>query len=426
MRRMASSKICPILSAKIMSQSKEELPVIVQLKERDSRLENGIMNIATEVKGHLPIINGIACNLSTDIIYRLADNPDIEYISFDSQVFTQLDIAVPTVEGYLPHENRYKGKGITIAVIDTGVSPHADLTKPNNRIVGFKDFVNHKDKPYDDNGHGTHVAGIIAGNGYSSNGKYIGIAPESNILGIKALNGQGSGNLSTIIAAISYAVETKEKYNTKVLNLSFGTPANNDCNKDPLCRACREAEKKGLIVVAAAGNSGPNEGTILSPGISPNVITVGAVNDKRTIDPRDDVVAPFSSRGPTKEGLNKPDIVAPGVNINSLSNSQLDGYKALSGTSMATPLVSGAVALLLEKHDNLSFSQVKEKLLNSCIDLKDNRKNQGAGLLNLKALFDEGDNFSNDNALSYRKDEKGFLESIIVLLIVLFLLDSKI
>ncbi|HSH35067.1 MAG TPA: peptidase S8, partial [Schnuerera sp.] len=141
MRKMSSSKICPILSAKIMSQSKEELPVIVQLKEKDIRLKDGIMNLSTKVKGPLPIINGVACNLSTDLIYRLASNPDIEYISFDSKVFTQLDIAVPTVGGYFPHEKGLKGKGITTAVIDTGVAPHQDLTTPNNRIVGFKDLV---------------------------------------------------------------------------------------------------------------------------------------------------------------------------------------------------------------------------------------------------------------------------------------------
>jgi len=427
MRRLNNSKICPILSSKIMSQSKEELPVIVQLKGKDDGLKNGIIDLSTKVKGPLPIINGVACNLSTEIIYRLASSPEIEYISFDSKVFTQLDIAIPTVEGSFSYERAYKGKGVTVAVIDTGVAPHEDLVIPNNRIIGFKDLVNNRSAPYDDNGHGTHVAGIIAGNGYSSRGKYTGIAPESNILAIKALDSEGSGNSSNIIAAISYAIETKEQYNTKVLNLSFGSPANNNCSKDPLCKAVAEAEKAGLIVVVAAGNSGPNEKTILSPGISPNVITVGAVDDKRTIDPSDDIIASFSSRGPTNDGLAKPDIVAPGVSINSLSNSRLDGYKALSGTSMSTPLVSGAIALLLNIYGDLKPYEVKEKLLKSCIDLKDSKEKQGNGMLNLKLLLnDEKDNLSNSGHVKPPNSEEELFEIIIMILIILFLLDSKI
>lgn len=431
MRKIGNSKICPILSAKIMSQSKEELPVIVQLRESNTELENGIMDISTKVKSSLPLINGIACNLTTDIIYGLANNPDIEYISFDSKVFTQLDIAVPTMEARFPHERGYRGAGITIAVIDTGVSPHQDLTRPANRIVGFKDFINKKSFPYDDNGHGTHVAGIIAGNGYSSRGKYAGIAPESNILAIKALNGEGSGNTSNIIAAISYAIETKDQYNTKILNLSIGSPANNNCSKDPLCKAVDEAMKSGLIVVAAAGNSGPSDKTILSPGINPNVITVGAVDDKRTIDPTDDTIAPFSSRGPTNEGYPKPDVVAPGVNINSLSNTKLDSYSSLSGTSMATPLVSGAVALLLNKYNNLKPKEVKDKLLKSCIDLKDSKEIQGAGLLNLQKLFFEPSKEKANDAKKEGRRRNSFFgdeisETLLILILVFLLLDKNI
>ena len=429
MRRMSNSKICPILSAKIMSQSKEELPVIVQLKEGNTELENGIMSLSTRVKSSLPLINGIACNLTTDIIYRLANSPNIEYISFDSKVFTQLDIAVPTIEAQFPHERGYKGKGITIAVIDTGVAPHQDLTRPVNRIVGFKDFINKKSSPYDDNGHGTHVSGIIASNGFSSRGKYTGVAPESNILAIKALDSEGSGNTSNIVSAISYAVETKNQYDTKILNLSIGSPANNSCQNDPLCKAVRKAVRSGLIVVVAAGNSGPDEKTILAPGISPDVITVGAVDDKRTINPKDDSIAPFSSRGPTNEGLVKPDVVAPGVNINSLSNSKLDGYNALSGTSMATPLVSGSVALLLNKHGSLSPRDVKKKLMSSCIDLKEPRENQGAGLLSLQKLFYEPDKEKANDIERKRRpptpDRNNLLENFLVLLLVLFLLDEN-
>ena len=430
MRGLNSSKLCPILGAKIMSQSNEELPVIIQLKRNDTRLEEGIMNLATKVKKRLSIIRGIACNLDTETIYRLANDPDIEYISFDVKVYALLDISVPTMEAHFPHEQGYKGEGITVAVIDTGVAPHYDLTRPVNRIIGFKDFINNKTSPYDDNGHGTHVAGIIAGNGYSSRGKYAGIAPEANILGIKALNNRGSGNMSDIIAAIEYAVKTKDEYNTKILNLSFGSPANNSYQKDPLCKAVKEAKNAGLIVVAAAGNSGPEPKTIVSPGISPDVITVGAIDDKRTIDPSDDEIARFSSRGPTNEGLTKPDLVAPGVNINSLSHIEEDGYISMSGTSMATPLISGTVALLLNKYGDLSPDQVKEKLINACIDLKDSKNNQGSGLVNLQKLFNEDETEEIEDKKGLKRSGSSFLgkdilEELLTILLIYYLLDKN-
>lgn len=431
MRRINSSKICPIIGAKVMSQSNEELPVIVQLRRDNSRIEDGIMNLSTKVKKRLPIIKGIACNLDTETIYRLANNPDIEYISFDLEVYALLDISVPTMEAHFPHDQGYTGKGVTIAVIDTGVAPHYDLTRPYNRIIGFKDFVNNKTSPYDDNGHGTHVAGIIAGNGYSSKGLYTGIAPEANILGIKALNNRGSGNMSDIIEAIEYAIKTKDEYNTKILNLSFGSPSNNSYLKDPLCKSVKEAKNAGLIVVAAAGNSGPQAKTIVSPGISPDVITVGAVDDKRTIDPSDDEIARFSSRGPTKEGLAKPDVVAPGVNINSLSHTDLSGYIPMSGTSMATPLISGSVALLLNKYGSMSPDDVKKKLMESCIDLKDSKDNQGSGLVNLQKLFnEETDNSKSDDIKENNKSNSSFLgkdilEELLTIFLVFYLLDKN-
>lgn len=425
MRRIRDSKICPILSAKLSSQSREELPVIVQGKNY-SKLNNLIFDMSGEVRSSLPLIGGIACKLSTESIYRLAEDIDIDYISFDSKVFALLDIASASVEANLPHRRGYTGEGVTVAIIDTGTSPHSDLLVPNERIVGFKDFVNNRSSPYDDNGHGTHIAGIIAGSGYSSNGKYTGIAPKANILPIKALDENGSGNTSDIIKAISWAIETKDQYNTKIINLSLGSPVNNPCSKDPLCKATKEATDNGLVVVVAAGNSGPSKKSILSPGISPNVITVGAVDDKRTPNTSDDTIASFSSRGPTKEGLNKPDIVAPGVNIMSLSNTKQNGYTSLSGTSMATPVISGAIALLLEKESNLSPDEIKRRLARSCIDLKEYKEDQGSGMISLNKLFRDSLEDKNNNLAPNEKpsfsSRNPYIENILTLLFVLFLL----
>ena len=435
MRRSRYDKLCPILSAKIMTQSSEEVPVIIQFKKNNSNAKEIILNSTNLLEANLPIIDAFSGYLSTDEIYSLSNNPNIDYISFDSRVYTLLDIASQSMEVYFPHDKGFQGEGITIAIIDTGLAPHYDLIRPKNRIIGFKDLINNKESPYDDNGHGTHVAGIIGGNGYSSRGKYKGVAPMSNILAIKALDKNGGGSTSKAIEAISYVIETKDKYNTRVINLSIGTPANSICENDPLCKAVNKAIEAGLVVVAAAGNSGPSRGTILSPGINKNVITVGAVDDKRTVDTSDDTIASFSSRGPTLDGVQKPDLVAPGVSISSLSNTKLDSYVPLSGTSMATPLVSGAVALLLNKYDSISPLQVKSMLMNACIDLNDKEEGQGAGVLNLKKLFT-----SNDNKIIDRSKEtilkaanktssstdKEFFETALMILIILLLLDSRV
>ncbi|AFS79829.1 peptidase S8/S53 family protein [Gottschalkia acidurici 9a] len=203
MKRSSNLRVCPIVSAKLTSRSREDIPVIVSVKDNDSeKLSNMVFNMSSEVRHTLPLVGGVACSLNLDAINRLSRHPNIEYICFDSKVFALLDIASSTVSASIPHDLGFTGKDITVAVIDTGVAPHADLVKPRNRIIGFKDFVNNKTSPYDDNGHGTHVAGIIAASGSSSNGKYRGVAPNANILAVKALDATGGGNTSDIVSAI--------------------------------------------------------------------------------------------------------------------------------------------------------------------------------------------------------------------------------
>lgn len=423
MRRMSNNKLCPVLNAKILAQSIEEVPVIIQFNQNNKNLVNQVSDLS-RLKVDLPIIGGLATSISTDIIYRLSTTPEVDFISFDSNVYALLDIANQTMESYFPHDKGYDGNGIGVAVIDTGVAPHDDLIKPQNRLIAFKDYVNGKTDAYDDNGHGTHVSGIIAGNGYSSRGKYKGVAPKANIIGIKALDENGGGSTSDIIAGLSFVIENKDRYNIKIINLSLGTPANNNPEKDPLVRAVEKCVEAGIVVVSAAGNSGPNERTILSPGVSSKVITVGAVDDKRTIDPSDDTIAGFSSRGPTPQGIQKPDLVASGVNINSLSNTKLDSYTSLSGTSMATPLISGSLALLFNRYGDLSPEEYKNKLIQACRPLNEPIQSQGAGMLNLKVLFDSEPTIS--APMSKGLFDEDLVETIIMLLVIIFLLDSRI
>ncbi|MBN4067699.1 S8 family peptidase, partial [Alkaliphilus transvaalensis] len=291
------------------------------------------------------------------------------------------------------------GKGVTIAVVDTGVFPHNDLIRPTNRIIGFKDYVNENSAPYDDDGHGTHVAGIVSGNAFSSRGKHMGIAPDSNIVGVKVLGKDGSGSISDVIAGIQWIIANKNQYDIKILTLSLGTKPKTSYREDPLCQAVEKAVSSGITVVAAAGNNGPDKKTIDSPANSPNVISVGACDDRLSDSPSKVILADFSSRGPTLDGLNKPDILAPGVNINSLNNH--NGYQRLSGTSMAAPIVAGCAALLLEKNPELSPREIKKILSSTALHLPLTQTEQGAGLLNFRELIDTTNYLPKSNHLDF-------------------------
>ena len=283
----------------------------------------------------------------------------------------------------------YNGAGVGVGVIDSGITEwHDDLTMANGqgqRMVHFADFVNGYTQPYDDFGHGTHVAGIVAGNGRDMNGTRTAIAPGAHIVSLKALDGQGNGTISMIIAAIDYAVANKDALNIRVLNLSLGAAVTESYHTDPLTLAAKRAVDAGIVVVASAGNRGkgangqPQYGTIGSPGNAPWVITVGASSHNGTVLRQDDTIAAFSSRGPTMYDFGaKPDLVAPGHGMVSLSDpvslfyttkSQylLGGllgtsyapYLTLSGTSMAAPVVAGTVALMLQANPSLTPNLVK-------------------------------------------------------------------
>ncbi len=213
-----------------------------------------------------------------------------------------------------PLTQTYTGKGVGIAIIDTGIYPHPDLTYPHHRISAFKDFVHDKSIPYDDNGHGTHVAGDAAGSGFLSDGVHRGTAPDANLIGVKVLDRYGRGSTSRILQGLNWAVENKARYNIRVINLSLGTgdPAARTAN-DPIRKAVERATEEGIVVVVSAGNQGPQPGTITSPADSPSVITVGAVDDRNTPTVEDDRIPSFSSRG--EPGSQKPDLVAPGEAI---------------------------------------------------------------------------------------------------------------
>jgi serine protease AprX len=380
---MAHSSCLEATLAKMLSVSNddnEKFPVVVRLKEESQSLKlSELCSLETvdETQYELEQLKMMTGKLCRKTIQQLVSHPDVEQVCFDHPVKALLDTATPTI-GAIAVKNQFgvTGEGVTIAILDTGIYPHPDLTKPRNRIIAFKDFVNSGTTPYDDHGHGTHVAGDAAGNGYTSGGTYKGPAPEANLVGVKVLDGNGGGSISTVIAGIDWTIENKDLYKIRIMNLSLGAIPYASFINDPMAQAVRRAWRKGIVVFAAAGNTGPT-GTINTPGFDPLIITIGAMQNQETIKRGDDFYANYTSRGPTVNGFKKPDLAAPGSNITSLyaPNSTLahlypenrvgTRYFVLSGTSMATPICAGACALLLQAYPNLAPDRVKALLMES-------------------------------------------------------------
>ena len=338
-----------------------------------------------KIQRELKLMPSLAVELPYCSLEELARLRFVKKIWHDAPVSIRLDTAVPAVSGLKVQELGFTGKGVVIAVLDTGIHPHPDLIIPDNRIEAWRDLVNQKENPYDDNGHGTHVAGIIAGNGWSSRGRYKGIAPEASLVGIKVLDEEGQGSVSGVLAGIEWCLDNLANLKIKVINLSFGTTAQESYHFDPLCRATTVAWKKGIAVCIAAGNEGPGQQTIDSPGINPRVITVGNVDDRRTLAGNDDLLNQTSGRGPTIDNVIKPDLLAPGTEITSLKIT--GGYRALTGTSMSTSLVSGAIGLMLQKWPKLTPDQIKYLLVRNARRLGLGPNQEGAGVLELDRIF---------------------------------------
>lgn len=318
---------------------------------------------------------------------RLVASGRVRRVWLDREVIASLDRVIASC-GAVRASQEWTGAGVTIAVVDSGIYPHPDLRA---RLVGWTDLVRGKSRPYDDNGHGTHVAGCAAGDGSMSGGRFRGMAPKALLVGVKVLDKLGTGPLSRMLAGIDWVIQNRRRYAIRVLSLSLGAQAAGHVADDPLAIAVERAWQAGLTVVTAAGNAGPEGGTIASPGNAPSVITVGAMDDRASASRVDDKLAAFSSRGPTVEGRMKPDLLAPGVGITSLRapRSLIDKqqpesrmgewYATFSGTSMAAPIVAGLVALLLEKEPALDPNGVKARLMETAEDWGLHPFEQGAG-----------------------------------------------
>lgn len=271
----------------------------------------------------------------------------------------------------------YTGKGIGVCILDTGIYEHIDFT---GRIWTFYDFLDFKRRPYDDNGHGTHVAGLVAGDGTASMGKYRGAAPGCGIIALKVLDRYGTGSQDDVLRALRWIREYRQQYRIRVVNISVGTTCNSKRNHARLLKSVEQLWDEGVVVVTAAGNQGPRPGSITAPGSSKKVITVGSSD---LLEGR----SAISGRGPTAECVCKPDIVAPGNKIMSCVPGKPYSYGVKSGTSMSTPLVTGAIACALEKNPALTNTDIKTMLMNSAEDMGLPQNLQGWGKFNRRKFL---------------------------------------
>jgi serine protease AprX len=402
----ADGKISQALLALAQAHPKDNFAVIVRTSPKRGnghqaeRAADAVHRAHGQAGRALSIVGGASAFLTGAEIVALANDSDVAYIASDDLVFASFDpvagAALAASPGILEvgapdawRQLGVTGRGIGVAVLDSGIAPHADLA---GRIIASVDFTSGNSgtlvPPADPGGHGTHVAGLIAGDGTASGGAYAGVAPGANLVDVRVISSTGATTISTLIAGMQWVLAHRADYNIRVVNLSAGAPVTVSYSDDPLAAAVEVLVFAGITVVVSAGNAGPGASTITTPGSDPFVITVGAIDDNGTATLADDAIASWSSQGPTAiDGLAKPDVVAPGRKIVSLRSpgSTLDlqlpdravagldplapAYFRLSGTSMAAPTVTGVVALILERNPTLAPAQVKQRLKSTAAPL---------------------------------------------------------
>ncbi len=406
--------------------------VIVQERAGLDRLLAAQLGAEVKFRGRFDTLGARVLELPARLIERLSEQRGVRFISLDRETtgFGHVSRTTGTDDVRETEGTRVSGldgTGIGIAVLDSGIDTgHTSFLESRGndlRVVYSKDFTGEgrTDDPY---GHGTHVASIVAGNGRIARAEYVGIAPNANIINLRVLNSQGSGRVSYILGALEWIYRHRTLYNIRVANLSLGTPAVESYKNDPVCKAVRKLVDAGVVVVAAAGNNGKDAsgaklyGAIHSPGSEPSVITVGATNTFGTDARSDDAITSYSSRGPTRGGwtdnagtrhhdnLVKPDLVAPGNKIidaaaednylitthpeldAGVSHADARRMMYLNGTSMATPAVAGAAALMLQANPTLTPNLVKTLLMYTAQQLPGaNLLEQGAGELNVEGAI---------------------------------------
>jgi serine protease AprX len=432
------AKIDPALLSQVLANPKADYDVIVRAvpdktkvtDDRAGRAGAEVANAGGKARHALGIVGGASARISGDKLLGLTASAKVDYVFADAPLVSTWDPAADadkaTTAGIKAINApqawttyNVTGRGIGVAVVDSGIYAHPDIA---GRIAAQVDLtastvtttdaltnqittttVGTVGLGVDPGGHGTHVAGLIAGNGASSGGAYTGVAPDASLVDVRVIRSDGTSNTGIVLRGMQWVLANRVAYNIKVVNLSLGAPVTKSYKLDPLATGAEVLTFAGITVVVSAGNSGPTTTTITAPANDPFVITVGAVDDNQTAETADDTIASFSSRGKTKiDNGSKPDVSAPGRRMVSLRapGSALDtlyperrvagtdplgaGYFTLSGTSMSAPVVAGTIALMLERNATLVPSQIKKRLKDGAVKLAGATVlDQGAGRIDV-------------------------------------------
>jgi serine protease AprX len=409
---IAASLLLPVARASLLPKADPALlhiarshpdstvPVIVrEATPSTDAAETLTRELGGTVTHDLSIIGSFSARIPGRSLIGLVSSPSVLKVWGDGNV-RMAGVDMSQYDGWAPNTvwrsvlklpqvgDKYDGSGVTVAMLDTGVIDSPDL---GGRVLARVDFTPDHDG-LDRFGHGSHMAGIIAGDGTSSAGKWMGVAPRANLVSVKVAGADGSTDVSVVIAGLQWVHAHRTQYGIRVLNLSFGTDSRQSYLVDPLNYAVEQLWFSGVLVVVAAGNRGPYTGTINKPADDPFVVTVGAANVHDSADRTDDNAASFSSRGPTQDGVLKPDMIAPGISLVSLrapgstidmahpTARVADSYFKGTGTSQAAAVVSGVAARLFQQDPTLTPDVAKNILMRAAFKALRTLAGAGKGL----------------------------------------------